>query len=112
MDAVTYLKEKGRLTKHCSISCEDCRLGASKNKYDFACDNFEQTYPEETVEAIRQWGILCPEETYKTKFLNAFPNAELRAKSIEHIGVCVYDVFKIEPKCLTEFKGECEKCWD
>lgn len=103
MDAVTYLREKDRLTDCCEIGCEDCRLDpyCSENSADH----------EKAVEIIENWAKECPEETYKTKFLKAFP----KAHELTFQGECclnyIFDLTDDNTPLCDEFKT-CEKCWD
>lgn len=57
MDAITYLREKERLTK-CSTSacnCCECRLDYDNNGFKIGCDELEGKHPEEAVRIIEEW---------------------------------------------------------
>lgn len=57
MDAITYLKEKERLTK-CStgdVKCCKCKLNHDNNKFKLDCVRLEAEYPEEAIKIIEEW---------------------------------------------------------
>lgn len=96
MNAVEFLKERDRLTKMCSISCDECRL-ASNN-----CNSCFDA--EEIVKIVEQWSKDCPKETYKSNLLKAFPNARLD-------DLCVDNIFgRSEIRC--DSFNNCEDCWN
>ena len=77
MDAVEMLKEKTRLTKKCTINCDDCRLGARHTDYELNCVELSRMDPEQYVAIIEKWSKDCPKQTYLSKLLEAFPDTEL-----------------------------------
>lgn len=85
MDAVTFLKEKNRLTKQCSIKCSECRLSFIKNEKDLTCSVFEKEYPEKVVEIVENWSKEHPIKTRQNEFLKIYPNV-MRDKDV--IGIC------------------------
>lgn len=105
MDAVTFLKEKNRLTKQCSIKCSECRLSFIKNEKDLTCSVFEKEYPEKVVEIVENWSKEHPIRTRQSEFLKIFPNA-MKGKDGNKgiIDICPFAVD-------TEFKC-CEKYID
>ena len=109
MDAVEMLKEKARLTKQCSIYCTSCRLGPDLNGRDVNCTEFQQKHPEQYVKIIEKWSKDYPKQTYLSKLLEAFPNAEIGEDGTP-LNIC--------PNCLglRDIAGcsliECIKCWN
>ena len=77
MDAVEMLKEKTRLTKECTINCDDCRLGARHTDYELNCVELSRMDPEQYVAIIEKWSKDCPRETYLSKLLEVFPRTKL-----------------------------------
>lgn len=75
MDALTFLKEKSRLTKGCSISCEECRISSVNNFKKIGCQNFIDTNPEMAVEIIEKWSKEIPAKTFLSDFKEKYPNA-------------------------------------
>lgn len=80
MDAVEMLKEKTRLTKECTINCDDCRLGARHTGYELNCVGLSRMDPEKYIEIIEQWSKDCPKQTYLSKLLEVFPDTKLDRK--------------------------------
>jgi len=99
MDAVTYLKEKARLTNNCGLSCDIC-------KFEHLCGNIQNSDPEKAVKIIEQWGNECPLETYMSKVLSVLPLAKT---GILNGNLCVQDMFNIKVDCVN--MTECESCW-
>lgn len=58
MDAVKYLRERGRMCHELEEVCEGCTLGGMMN----SCVTFEETHPEEAVEIVRRWAMNHPRE--------------------------------------------------
>ena len=79
MDAVEMLKEKTRLTKKCTINCDDCRLDARHTGYELNCVELSRMDPEQYVAIIEQWSKECPKQTYLSKLLEIFPGTVLEA---------------------------------
>jgi len=104
MDAITYLKEKSRLTQGCEIECINCRIG-----YDtigISCEELEEQNPEKAVEIIEQWSKDCPTETYMDKVLAVLPSAKT---GMLNGNLCLQDMFNIEVDCNNI--ESCEECW-
>lgn len=77
MDAIEYFKEKKRMVAGCSVEfCEKCPLSAANNKSNSLCSTFEQQHPEKAVAIVEQWAKEHPRKTYKSVFLEMFPNAK------------------------------------
>lgn len=68
MDAIEYLKEKGRMTKECKIECKYCKLGRDNNNKETWCKSFEGQYPEQAVKIVEDWSKENPIVTNKDKF--------------------------------------------
>lgn len=98
MDAVTYIKEKSRMTKKCNIDCYKCPLAYENNGKDFSCTILEKCYPEKVVEIVENWSKEHPIRTRQSEFLKIYPNV-MKDKNV--IGICPLAVD-------TEFKY-CEK---
>lgn len=66
MDAVKYLKTKQRMTKNCSIPCNQCVLSFSNNEKKVFCSTLIDSYPEEAVRLVEEWGNKYSLEVEKT----------------------------------------------
>lgn len=111
MDAVEYQKEKRRMTKNCmALFCNDCPLSGKNNEDGLSCTSFEQNHPEKAVALIEQWAKEHPAKTYKSVFLEKFPDA---AKEDGVPAACVVAVFgeKKKPEgCYNSIN--CSDCWN
>lgn len=77
MDAVEYLKQRTRMTHKCDIGvCQFCELGVNYNGHTIGCEEFESEFPEKAVAIVEQWAKEHPRKTYKSVFLEMFPNAK------------------------------------
>ena len=108
MNALTFFKERARLTKNGTIPCQECRLSTWSNGKECSCIDLEHQYPELYVSIVQQWSEDCPQKTYKDVFLEAFPNAKLRTTGapsgcLHLLGIATVD-------CAT-FK-DCVECWN
>ena len=103
MDAITYLREKNRMSKKCEIPCADCPLSWKNNEFGTNCYNLMMENPEKAVEIVEKWAKEHPKKTRQSEFLKMFPRAEL---------VC--GVLNIRP-CELDSDIECiskdEKCY-
>lgn len=107
MDAITYLKEKSRLTNGCKINCAECKLGMEE-EYD--CEDFENAHPEKVIAIIEQWAKDCPEETVLDDFKKNYPQALLDGDGTP-LQSCP---FRLNPKYkeCREFANICKACWN
>ena len=76
MDAVKFLKEKKRMCGK-YINCDDCPMNPENNKHGIGCSHLEEEYPEETVDIVEKWSAEHPVKTRQSKFLKAYPNADV-----------------------------------
>lgn len=90
MDAITFLKEKNRLTKQCNIDCSKCHLSFAKNEKDLTCSVLEIEYPEKYVEIVENWSKEHPIRTRQSEFLKQYPNAVLE-KGVLAVRPCDLD---------------------
>lgn len=110
MDAVEYLRQKNRMTKNCAIACSTCPLAIENNHRNLVCSNFVRRYNEEVVEIVENWAKKHPEKTYKSVFLEKFPDAK---KEDGIPAACVVSVFgeKAKPEgCSNNLP--CSYCWN
>lgn len=112
-----YFKIKKRMTKQCTICCDDCPLSNKNNgsilcwQLEMLCWQLEMEHPEKAVASVEQWGKEHPEKTYLSDFLEKHPNAELREDGIPK-DICpsdlgFEDIDKKEHCC-----NRCVECWN
>ena len=97
MDAVEYLKQKNRMTNNCNGN--------------LVCANRDTISLEEAVAIVENWAKEHPVRTYKSVFLEMFPNVKTTKEG--HPDFCL--------KRLLGAKGEydicscditCSDCWN
>lgn len=109
MDAVEYLKQKKRMTGGCeNSSCTNCPLDGENNKQCVRCVYLESEFPEEAVEIVENWAKEHPAKTYKSVFLEKFPDAKIEKNGIPCS--CIIYLFgeKVKPRAC----GSCTYCWN
>lgn len=104
MDAVKFLKEKGRMCNSAK-SCIECPLSRSVNKHDISCVKFCKYYPEEAVAIVKKWSVEHPVKTRMTDFLEKYPDALMDPDGTPKtccmsLGYC--------DACIMQ----CSKCWN
>ena len=109
MNAVDYLKVRGRMTDDCHISCEKCLLDNSNNGAEEQCVEFEYTHPEQAVEIVEKWAKENPVKTYLSVLLEKLPNVKMHEDGEPH--GCPSQYFKTG---YTEgcYKANCKDCWN
>lgn len=110
MDAVEYLKQKNRMTNNCTIACNTCPLAIENNNRNLVCANLERHYIEEAVAAVENWAKEHPVRTYKSVFLERFPDAK-----VEHSGTpcpCIIYIFGEKAKPVNCGTSGCVYCWN
>ena len=108
MDAVEKKKKKQRLTNGCNIYCTACRLGRSHNGRDANCTDLQQEHPETYVKIIEDWSKDCPKQTYLSKLLEVFPDAEIGEDGTP-LNICPGD---LGLKDIAICNQSCVKCWN
>ena len=110
MDAVKYLKTKGKMTENCiNMTCDNCPLSYNDNGLNLGCSTLEKLYPEKAVEIVEAWLKEHPIKTRQSEFLKMFPNALIRQDGC--IDICpagVDETFECGDstgceKCLNKF---------
>lgn len=111
MDVPTFFKEHERMCRYykCGIDCCGCPLVRKDLIQHENCFDYCAHYPEEAVAIVEQWAKEHPVKTYKSVFLEKFPNA---AKENGVLLACVVAVFgeKTKPESCYE-SITCNDCW-
>lgn len=55
MEFKDYIRKRIRMTKGCSIDCEECLLSYYNNKRGVSCTELERYYPEEADKIMDNW---------------------------------------------------------
>ena len=112
MNAIDYLKEKGRMTKDCTIHCDDCPFYYDNNGTENDCTNFDSLYPEQAIEIVEKWAKENPVKTYLSVLLEKLPKAVLDENGTP--AICPHNLFggKQWDKCKSSTFGGCEICWN
>ena len=82
MDAVEFLKEKGRMCRTILIvggfvgRCDECEIGKRRASGQ-TCDKYIVKHPEEAVAIVEQWAKEHPCKTRQSEFLKLYPDARL-----------------------------------
>lgn len=109
MDAIEYLKQRNRMTKNCNIACNTCPLAIENNNGILVCANRYNIYLEEAVATVENWAKEHPAKTYKSVFLEKFPDAKLQKNYTPF--TCIVYCFgeKVRPKDCESC--DCAYCW-
>lgn len=106
MDAVKFFKVKKRMTKSCSIDCENCPFSENNNKEDMACNDYIDYFPEKAVEIAEKWDKEHPPKTRLQVFFEVFPDAP-KCDDGTPMTCAINCGFVV--KCNSE---KCRECWD
>lgn len=55
MDALNYLKTRKKMTKNCTIDCNECLLHYKSNNYELYCNKLEEYYPKVAIQIVEDW---------------------------------------------------------
>lgn len=103
-----FLKEKNRMTKNCTIDCNDCCLYHLEDEYSCSCIKFERDYPKETIAAVQHWSDEHPQKTMLQDFLEKYPNAK---KYDSGLPKCCPHMLGYTDKTCSDFMF-CKECWN
>ena len=107
MDAVQYLKLKGKMTLNCQTDCRICRLSRYNNSLNKSCRMLEPQNADKAVEIIEKWAEEHPVKTRMSDFIEKFPRATvLKYGNNEYIDICPVSI----DTTRTCPNGECKKC--
>ncbi|MCB6569501.1 hypothetical protein LI142_08305 [Eubacterium limosum] len=112
MDVPTFFKEYDRMCSYHRNGCDcgDCPLIRFIEDQRGTCLEICKRYPEKSVAIVEQWAKKHPVRTYKSVFLEKFPDA---AKEDGVPAACVVAVFgeKKKPEgCYNSIN--CSDCWN
>ena len=110
MNAVDYLKVKGRMTKDCTINCTKCPFDDSNSSKHIDCMEFESKYPEQAVEIVEKWAKENPVKTYLSVLLEKLPNAKLTKEGIPVS--CINCFFGEASRVGCDKFNSCIDCWN
>lgn len=113
MDVTTFFKEHDRMCKYYKIEwdCGSCPFVTEITDLQGSCLEQCKRYPEKSEAIVEQWAKEHPVRTYKSVFLEMFPNVKTTKEG--HPDFCL--------KRLLGAKGEydicscditCSDCWN
>lgn len=104
---VNFYKEKDRLTKNCTIRCEECPLSLVNNKSEekYGCYDFINKHAEKAVEILQKWSDENPQKTRLDDFKEKYPNHKKNEDSYP-VPCCMYLGY------TQDCDNKCKKCWD
>ena len=109
MDAVKFLKERKRMCHFSGdTSCHGCPL--YKERGIFQCLQFQDLFPEQTVNIIEKWVKEHPRETRKDDFFEKFPHAEKLSDGTPE--VCAAKVGYLRECPHPNVENYCKECWN
>lgn len=111
MDVPTFFKEYDRMCKYYKIEwdCGSCPLVTEITDLQGSCLEQCKRYPEKSEAIVEQWAKEHPEKTYKSVFLEKFPDAKLQ-KNYTPFSCIVYCFGeKVRPKDCESC--DCAYCW-
>ena len=76
MDAVKYIKEKGRMCGSFTL-CQGCEIDDEVRQTFGSCNDFICKFPENAVSIVEKWSSEHPPKTRQSEFLKMFPNARI-----------------------------------
>lgn len=110
MTAVDYLKQRGRMTNNCDISCSVCPLADVNNSKEVCCEEIEGKYPEEAIDIVQKWAEEHPVKTMKDDLLEKFPNLPLHGYGVPM--TCPWVIGYSNERCGCKTSEDCVKCWN
>lgn len=76
MDAVKYIKEKGRMCGSFTL-CQGCEIDYMLKTMPGSCIDFFRENPEKAVSIVEKWSAEHPPKTRQSEFLKMYPNAKI-----------------------------------
>lgn len=106
MDALQYLKTKGRMTNSCQIDCCNCLMAYKNNGRSVQCTVLEREYSDEAIGIVEEWGKKHPIITNAEKYEQMMKNFLGDDFEIEICPNKSHDV----PGCACEKMNSCNEC--
>ncbi len=113
MDAVEFLKEKGRMCRTILIvggfvgRCDECEIGKRRASGQ-TCDKYIVKHPEEAVAIVEQWAKEHPRKTRQSEFLKMFPRASMASNGTIDFCPHSFDKEFTCPEKVSIYQGECQ----
>lgn len=110
MDVIKYFNTKKRMCKFYKGTCHLCPMGKDNTKTHLLCFELQQEKPEIADAIVELWAKEHPVKTYKSVFLEKFPDAK-----IEHSGTpcpCIIYIFGEKAKPVNCGTCGCVYCWN
>ncbi len=107
---LNYFKEKAKMTKRCKLGCSNCPLSRMNNNEGQSCTAFEMHHPERAIKNVQRWSDTHPKETYLTKFMHNYPDAELGEDGVP-IRICPHELGLNDIESCECGEHHCTECW-
>lgn len=112
MDVPTFFKEHERMCRYYKngIDCGGCPI-VKKDLIQYEkCFDYCAHYPEEAVAIVEEWAKEHPLKTYKSVFLESFPNAKLEKG--DHPYPCITYIYGEASRPHDCGLLDCNDCWN
>lgn len=110
MDVPTFFKEYDRMCSYHRNGCDcgGCPLIRFIEDQRGTCLEICKRYPKKSVAIVEQWAKEHPVRTYKSVFLEKFPDAKIEKNGVPY--PCIIYLFgeKVRPRAC----GNCTYCWN
>lgn len=111
-----YFAEKKRMVKLtdtgvCEIKCTNCPLSEKNNGKGRLCTDYELQYPERAIEIVQRWSDNHPKETYLSKFMHNYPDAELGEDGMPK-RICPHEIGLNDIENCAPGEHHCVECWN
>lgn len=110
MDIIEYFEQKRRMCRYYKGECCKCALGKNKLKTKLQCFKLENNDPNIAATAVKEWAKEHPLKTYKSVFLESFPNARLDRKGYPYLCITYICGEAVRPKDCGIL--DCNDCWN
>lgn len=112
MDIQIFFKEYDRMCRYYrnGDDCGDCPLIKRIEDRRGSCLELCKKYIEKSTDIIGNWAKENPEKTYKSVFLEKFPNAKLCENG--YPGICMTYIFGESKKHDDCTYIDCVECWN
>ena len=109
MDAVKFLKERKRMCHFSGdTSCHGCPINTERGILQ--CLQFQDVFPEQTVDIVEKWVKEHPRERRKDDFFEKFPYAKKLSDGT--LEVCAAKVGYLRECPHPNVEDYCKECWN
>lgn len=110
MTAIEYLRAKQRMTKKCTMICNECPFSINNNASGCFCLDFERNNAEKAIEIVENWAKQHPIKTFLTDFKEKYPNAPMDTNGTPNC--CPHDLGYTDNADKDDCNMDCKDCWN